>query len=162
MKSSSSFSVRPSAALAIALLVPVLGVDAIHAQVVPGAGGPVIGQTPGQAPSSIIGQPVPGGGQPAPGQPGSALNQPVPGGGQPAPGQPGSALSQPVPGQGGAATTRPYPGTGSAGGRDVTRDALDRANRDAASINLDGRIDPGEAARMPGITPPGRTPLPRY
>lgn len=142
MKSSSIFSVRPTAALAIALLVLVLGVDAINAQVVPGAGGPIIGQTPGQAPSSIIGQPVPG---------------------QPVPGQPGSELSQPVPGQGGAAAMRPYPGAGSTGGRDVTRDALDRANRDAASINLDGRIDPGEAARMPGTTtPPGRTPFPRY
>ena len=142
MKSSSIFSVRPTAALAIALLVLVLGVDAIHAQVVPGAGGAIVGQPPGQAPSSIIGQPTPGVGPPALGQP-------------------GSALSQPVPGQGGVAPTPPYPG--SAGGRDVTKDALDRANRNAADINLDGRIDPGEAARMPGTTtPPRGTPLPRY
>lgn len=135
MKSLSIFSVRPSA-LAIALLV--LGVDTIHAQVAPGAGGAIVGQPPGQAPSSVIGQPVPGGA-----------------------GQPGSALSQPVPGQGGAASTRPYPGAGSAGGRDVTREALDRANRDAADINLDGRIDPAEAARMPGTPPPGNAPLRR-
>ena len=142
MKSSSIFSVRPTAALAIALLALVLGVDAIHAQVVPGAGGAIVGQPPGQAPSSIIGQPTPGVGPPALGQP-------------------GSALSQPVPGQGGVAPTPPYPG--SAGGRDVTKDALDRANRNAADINLDGRIDPGEAARMPGTTtPPRGTPLPRY
>lgn len=142
MKSSSIFSVRPTAALAIALLALVLGVDAIHAQVVPGAGGAIVGQPPGQAPSSIIGQPTPGVGPPALGQP-------------------GSSLSQPVPGQGGVAPTPPYPG--SAGGRDVTKDALDRANRNAADINLDGRIDPGEAARMPGTTtPPRGTPLPRY
>ena len=142
MKSSSIFSVRPTAALAIALLVLVLGVDAIHAQVVPGAGGAIVGQPPGQAPSSIICQPTPGVGPPALGQP-------------------GSALSQPVPGQGGVAPSPPYPG--SAGGRDVTKDALDRANRNAADINLDGRIDPGEAARMPGTTtPPRGTPLPRY
>src|SRR3569623_189753 len=130
MKSSSIFSVRPSVPSVLAIALLVLGADAIHAQVVPGAGGAIVGQPPGQGPSSIIGQP--------------------PGVGPPALGQPGSALSQPVPGQGGAATTPPYPGAGSGGGRDVTRDALARANRDAASINLDGRIDPGEAARMPG------------
>lgn len=140
MRASSIFSVRPSAPYVLAIALLVLGMDVVHAQVTPGAGGAIIGQPPGQAPTSIIGQPVPG---------------------PPALGQPGSALSQPVPGQGGAAPTPPYPGAGSAGGRDVTRDALDRANRDAANINLDGRIDPGEAARMPGITPPGRTPLPR-
>jgi len=144
MKSSSIFSVRPSVPSVLAIALLVVGADAIHAQVVPGAGGAIVGQPPGQAPSSIIGQPTPGVGPPALGQP-------------------GSALSQPVPGQGGVAPTPPYPGAGSAGGRDVTREALDRANRNAADINLDGRIDPGEAARMPGTTtPPRGTPLPRY
>ncbi len=142
MKSSSIFSVRPTACIGHRTARSRSGVDAIHAQVVPGAGGAIVGQPPGQAPSSIIGQPTPGVGPPALGQP-------------------GSALSQPVPGQGGVAPTPPYPG--SAGGRDVTKDALDRANRNAADINLDGRIDPGEAARMPGTTtPPRGTPLPRY
>lgn len=137
MKPSSIFSVRPSV-FAVALIV--LGADAIHAQVTPSAGGAIIGQPPGQAPNSVIGQP--------------------------APGQPGSALGQPAPGQGGVNSLQRYPGTGSTGRRDVTRDALDRANRDAADINLDGRIDPGEAARMPGGNPQpgvpsGATPLPR-
>lgn len=137
MKPSSIFSVRPSV-FAVALIV--LGVDTIHAQVTPGAGGSIIGQPPGQSPSSIIGQPVPG--------------------------QPGSASGQPAPGQGGVKSMQRYPGAGSTGGRDVTRDALDRANRDAADINLDGRIDPGEAARMPGGSPQpgvpsGSVPLPR-
>jgi hypothetical protein len=138
MKSSPIFSVCSCAPSVLAIALLVLEMNVVHAQVPPG--GAIIGQPPGQAPSSIIGQPVPG---------------------PPVLGQPGSALSQPVPGQGGAASTPPYPGAGSASGRDVTKDALDRANRDAANINLDGRIDPGEAARMPGITPPGRTPLPR-
>ncbi len=47
MKPSSIFSVRPSV-FAIALLV--LDMDAIHAQVAPGAGGSIIGQPPGQSP----------------------------------------------------------------------------------------------------------------
>jgi hypothetical protein len=137
MKPSSIFSLRPSV-FAVALIV--LGVDAIHAQVTPGAGGSIVGHPSGQSPSPIIGQPVPG--------------------------QPGSALGQRAPGQGGVNSVQPYPGTGSTGGRDVTRDALERANRDAADINLDGRIDPGEAARMPGgnpqpRVPSGATPLPR-
>ncbi len=143
MKSSSIFSVRRSVPSALTIALLVLGADAIHAQVGPGAGGAMVGQPPGQGPSSIIGQPPPGGG---------LL------------GQPGSASSRAVPEQGGAATTptAPYPGAGSTG-RDVTREALDRANRNAADINLDGRIDPGEAARMPGTTtPPRGTPLPRY
>src|SRR5579871_3360207 len=74
--------------------------------------------------------------------------------GQP-PGRGSTIIGQPPRGQAGSTLGYPGPGSGSTGGRDVTRDALDRANRDAADINLDGRIDPGEAARLPGISPTG-------
>ncbi|SEK82065.1 hypothetical protein [Nitrosovibrio tenuis] len=96
--------------------------------------------TPGPA-GSIVGQP--------PGQAGSIIGQP------PAPGQSGTGSMQ-----------SNYPGTGSTAGRDVVRDKLDRANREAADIDRDGRISPEEASRLPGgslppPTPPGGTPLPR-
>jgi hypothetical protein len=124
MKTSSIFSV-PSCTFAVALIIT--GIDTIHAQIAPQAGGTTIGQPPSQSPNPVIGEPMPG-------RPGSGL------------GQPGSLR------QGDVNQVRPYGGTNSTGGRDVTMDALDRANRDAADINLDSRIDPGEAARMPGIS----------
>src|SRR6185437_44415 len=104
MKPSSIFSVR-SCTFAVALTI--LGIDTIHAQIAPEAGGAIIGQPPGQSPSPVIGRPVPG--------------------------QPASL------GQGRVNQVQPSSGIGSTGGRDVTMDALERANRDAADINLDSR-----------------------
>lgn len=132
MKPSSIFSARPST-FAVALIV--FGIASIYAQVTFGAGSSIIGQPPGQA-SSIIGQPVPG--------------------------QAGSALGHPAPGQGGMGSMQPnYPGTSSTGDRDMVRDKLDRANREAADIDRDGRISPEEASRLPGGTLPSGTSVPR-
>lgn len=77
-------------------------------------------------------------------------------GGQPAQGQGGSLIGQPPPpGQSGTKPTQPSsPGTGSTGSSDPTRDKLNRANREAADIDRDGRISPEEASRMPPGTPP--------
>ncbi|HEX8875072.1 MAG TPA: hypothetical protein VF780_10635 [Nitrosospira sp.] len=97
--------------------------------------GPVYAQVPPGGGSSIIGQP---------------------------PGRSSNIIGQPPRGQSGMVPFQPnYPASGSTGGRDVTKDALDRATRDAADINLDGRIDPAEAARMPGGTLSPGTPRPR-
>lgn len=77
-------------------------------------------------------------------------------GGQPAQGQSGSLIGQPPP-AGQSGTTKPtqpsYPGAGSTGSSDPTRDKLNRANREAADIDRDGRISPEEASRMPSGTP---------
>ena len=95
-----------------------------YAQVTPGPGGSIVGQPPGQN-SNIIGQPVPG-------QSGSALGQPLPGQSSPMPGQPEPRLST---------------------GTDPVKDKLNRANREAADIDRDGRISPEEASRIPPGAP---------
>lgn len=126
MKFSSRVAVR---SLAFAGVLIFMGTGA-HAQLTPGPGGSIVGQPPGQ------------GGQ---GQGGSIIGQP--------PGPGGSAAGQPAPGGSGSTLVEP---PGSTIGNDPARDKLDRANREAADIDRDGRISPNEASRMP----PG-TPLPR-
>ena len=86
----------------------------------------------------FIGQPTPGG------HTGSTL---------PAPPTSGSRITQPPP------APPSSPGQGRAGSTvigDPVKDKLDRANREAADTDRDGRLSPEEAARIP----PG-TPLPR-
>jgi len=163
MNSSSFFSARP---WTLAVILVVFGAEAVHAQVVPGSGSASgqMGQVGPSQGSSIIGQPAQGRGS-------SIIGQPVPGQSGSATGQP-SMPGQAVPGQGSLGVTPPsYPGTGStvypssSVGRDVVKDKLDRANREAADIDRDGRISPEEASRIPGgSVPPGAplgTPLPR-
>ncbi len=121
---------------------------AIHAQVPPSTTSPS-GQRQG---SAIIGQP------PGPeGMGGPFIGQPTPGGHTgstlPAPPTSGSRITQPAP------VPPSTPGQGRAGSTvigDPAKDKLDRANREAADIDRDGRLSPEEAARIP----PG-TPLPR-
>jgi hypothetical protein len=144
--------------IAVALIV--LGTGAAHAQLVPGQGVEVIGQPPGSMTSSIIGSPVPGQRESSLGLP-SVLNQPAPGQDQ---GMPG--LDQAMPRQE-RATSRPsYPGTNPSSSmeRNVVQEKLNRANREAADIDRDGRISPEEASRLPaGPMPPGErrgAPLP--
>ena len=120
---------------------------AIQAQVPPSTTSPS-GQRQG---STIIGQP------PGPeGMGGPFIGQPTPGG------HTGSTLPAPT---SGSRITQPAPvppsslGQGRAGSTvisDPAKDKLDRANREAADIDRDGRLSPEEAARIP----PG-TPLPR-
>jgi hypothetical protein len=75
-------------------------------------------------------------------------------GGHAAPGQGRSIIGQPPVGQSGTTPIQPsYPNMGSTGGTDPVRDKLNRANREAADIDRDGRISPEEASRMPPGTP---------
>lgn len=77
-------------------------------------------------------------------------------GSQPRAGQSGSLSGQPPVGQSGGTLTQPghpstgaTPGTGLTPGSDPVRDKLNRANREAADLDRDGRISPEEASRMP-------------
>jgi hypothetical protein len=104
------------------------------AQVTPGPGGSIVGQPPGQGSAersgAIIGQPPPTG----PGSRSGGI-----GSGPPplAPGQVGPI--QPM-----------APAISSPEARDPVKDRLNRANREAADIDRDGRISPEEATRIPG------------
>jgi hypothetical protein len=139
---SSAFPVSPFRVVMALVFLGITGVS--QAQVTPGTGGTAgVPPGPGQG-SSVIGQPPQGAGAPVIGQPppggqsGSTLPQPQSG---------GSRIGQPAPGAGGSSSTI---------GSDPSRDRLNRANREAADIDRDGRLSPEEAARIP----PG-TPLPR-
>lgn len=84
---------------------------------------------------------------------------PGPGGsivGQP-PGQNSNIIGQPVPGQGAPAPYPPVPGiqpdSRITTGTDAVKDKLNRANREAADIDRDGRISPEEASRVPPGAP---------
>ncbi|SCX51107.1 hypothetical protein SAMN05720354_11030 [Nitrosospira sp. Nsp1] len=93
--------------------------------------------------------------------PGFAYAQvtPGPGGsivGQP-PGQNNNIIGQPVPGQSSPPPYPPVSGSQSDSriitGTDPVKDKLNRANREAADIDRDGRISPEEASRIPPGTP---------
>ena len=75
-------------------------------------------------------------------------------GGQPNPRPGGSIVGQPPAGHSDTSPTPPnYPSPSSITGTDPVRDKLNRANREAADIDRDGRISPDEASRMPPGTP---------
>ncbi len=75
-------------------------------------------------------------------------------GGQPAARPGGAIIGQPPMGHSGTSPTTPnYPATGSTAGTDPVRDKLNRANREAADVDRDGRISPEEASRLPPGTP---------
>jgi hypothetical protein len=87
--------------------------------------------------------------QVTPGPGGSIVGQP--------PGQNSNIIGQPVPGQG---LPTPYPPVSGSQpdsriitGTDPVKDKLNRANRDAADIDRDGRISPEEASRIPPGAP---------
>jgi hypothetical protein len=85
---------------------------------------------------------------------------PGPGGsivGQP-PGQNSNIIGQPpIPGQGAATTYPPVSGSQPDSrvttGTNPVKDKLDRANREAADMDRDGRISPEEASRVPPGAP---------
>ncbi len=113
-----------------------LGWGTVHAQVISGPGGAAGAQpVPGQD-RPVIGQPQPG--------QGPVIGQPMPGGqtgaNVPQSDFSGSRVGRPQPGQSGY-----NPGLGS----DPARNSLDRAKREAADIDRDGRLSPEEASRMP-------------
>lgn len=87
--------------------------------------------------------------QVAPGPGGSIVGQP--------PGQNKNIIGQPVPGQSSPGTYPPVlggqPDSRIITGTDPVKDKLNRANREAADIDRDGRISPEEASRMPPGTP---------
>ncbi|MEO8767731.1 MAG: hypothetical protein ABI363_05250 [Nitrosospira sp.] len=75
-------------------------------------------------------------------------------GGHSTPGQGSSIIGQPPIGQSGTTPIKPnYPNAGLMNGTDPVKDKLNRANREAADIDRDGRISPEEASRMPPGTP---------
>ena len=148
MKSHRIFSAFPAHSVKCASVFLFASIaSASHAQVMPPTGAPttskggaIIGQPPGPEGlgGPFIGQPTPGG------HTGSTM---------PAPPTSGSRITQPLP------PPSPSPGQGRAGSTvisDPVKDKLDRANREAADIDRDGRLSPEEAARIP----PG-TSLPR-
>jgi hypothetical protein len=177
MTSSPLLAVHP---YVIAIGLMVLGTNTAHAQLAsggsaneqiaqlgPGQGVEIIGQPPGSGTSSIIGSPVPERSGSMLGLP-SVLSQPTPGQDQAMPG-----LDQAIPRQERANSRPSYPGTNphSSMERNVVQEKLNRANREAADIDRDGRISPEEASRLPaGPMPPGErrgaplpgTSLPRY
>lgn len=87
--------------------------------------------------------------QVTPGPGGSIVGQP--------PGQNSNIIGQPVPGQGVPAPYPPVSGSQPDArintGTDPITDKLNRANREAADIDRDGRISPEEASRVPPGAP---------
>ncbi len=87
--------------------------------------------------------------QVTPGPGGSIVGQP--------PGQNNNIIGQPVPGQSGATQYPPVlggqPDSRINTGTDSVKDKLNRANREAADIDRDGRISPEEASRIPPGAP---------
>jgi hypothetical protein len=118
---------------------------ATHAQVVPGPGGSIVGQPPGQGSSPgggyIVGQPPPPPNRSMPAQPSTRQN--------------GSTPPPLAPGQIGPVQSGPPP-SGLMGGRDPVKERLNRTTREGADLDRNGIISPEEASRIP----PG-SPLPR-
>ena len=87
--------------------------------------------------------------QVTPGPGGSIVGQP--------PGQNNNIIGQPVPGQSGLTPYPPVsggqPDSRMITGTDPVKDKLNRANREAADIDRDGRISPEEASRNPPGAP---------
>lgn len=116
--------------LAFAMISSFSEAGTAYAQTVP----PTVPLVGGQPPSSVPGGPIIG-------QPPAAQTSTPPGYSPPKPGS--SRSTQPG-----------YPPGGSMSGNDVIREKLDRANREAADLDRDGRISPEEASRLPLGTPP--------
>lgn len=86
---------------------------------------------------------------------GAAHAQLIPG--RPAQGSTGAIIGNPPPKQGDARPTQPdYPNTDPMVRRDPVRERLNRTNREAADIDRNGLISPGEASRIPPGPPSSR------